>query len=105
MASSGTFAAVALAVIFGSGGIALLANTPAIREIAGCRRGSCVPLGILGLAAAGFLLLPEARIWGVAVAASMLLGAAFTLFYRRRYLWCVPPIMLLAALVPVAFAR
>ncbi len=60
--------------------------------------------GILELTAAAFLAIPEWRIWGIALAALIMFGAVVTLFNQRRYLYAVPGIVLMLALVPASLA-
>jgi hypothetical protein len=55
------------------------------------------------LLAAIFLATPQLRLWGVALAAFILLGATIMLLERRKYLYAVPGILLLGTL-PFALA-
>jgi len=58
--------------------------------------------GSLVLAAA-FLLSPQLRLWGVALAGIMLIGTTVMLLERRKYLYAMPGILLLGTL-PFALA-
>jgi hypothetical protein len=61
-----------------------------------------VTAGIEGLAAA-LMVFPETRIWGLALAAIVLIAAIATVLWRREYKH-VPPGVVLAALVGVELA-
>ena len=58
--------------------------------------------GLLELTAALFLAIPEWRIWGIALAGFIAFGVVVTLFSHRRYLYAVPGIILMLALVPAS---
>ena len=60
-------------------------------------------IGILDLLAAIFLIVPQTRIWGVFLGASILFWAAVMLLGHRRYVLAAPAIAMLAAL-PLALA-
>jgi hypothetical protein len=60
--------------------------------------------GVLEVAAAAFLAVPELRLWGIALAGFIAFGAVVTLFNQRRYLSAVPAIILMVALLPASFA-
>ena len=60
--------------------------------------------GTLELFAAGFLSMPETRVWGVALAAMILFVAIVTLLGRRQYLYAASGMLLLAALPPTLLA-
>ena len=60
--------------------------------------------GALEMTAAGFLTIPQLRIWGIALTGFITFGAVVTLFNHRRYISAVPGIILMAALVPALFA-
>jgi hypothetical protein len=60
--------------------------------------------GLLEITAAAFLAIPEMRVWGIALAGFIIFGAVITLFNHRRYLFAVPGIMLMVALVPASLA-
>ena len=52
----------------------------------------------LELLAAGFLSMPETRVWGVALAAMILFVAIVTLLSRKQYLYAASGMVLMAAL-------
>ena len=60
--------------------------------------------GVLELAAAGLLAMPALRGWGIALTGFISFGAVVTLFNHRRYIFAVPGIVLMVALVPVSLA-
>ena len=105
-ASFGPIAVSALAMVFVTGGVAALSEPRLfrrIRDAVRCRRGFCQFMGAVALTAACFLLVPNTRIWGVALAGIMTFGIVVKLFFHRRYLWSVPAVLMLVALVPAAF--
>jgi hypothetical protein len=60
--------------------------------------------GALQLLAAFFLALPITRIWGVMLAGFITFAAVALLLNNRQYVYSVPGLILLAALVPTALA-
>lgn len=60
--------------------------------------------GVIQLLAAFFLALPITRIWGVALAAFVTFASMVVLLNNRQYVYSVPGLLLLAALVPAALA-
>jgi hypothetical protein len=54
--------------------------------------------------AAIFLSMPITRLWGVAVAASVMFVAEVLLLSRKQYAFAVPGIVIMAALIPAALA-
>lgn len=86
----------------------LLVNFPfveRIREGLHCSSGLARSAGIIQLFAAGCLIVPELRIWGIAAAAGVITAGVVILLYNKRFLWVLPALLLLAALIPVAMAR
>jgi hypothetical protein len=61
-------------------------------------------VGVLEVTAAVFLAIPEWRSWGIALAAFIIFGTVITLFNHRRYIFAVPGVILMVALVPASFA-
>ena len=61
-------------------------------------------VGVLEVTAAAFLAVPEWRGWGIALAAFIIFGTVITLFNHRRYIFAVPGVILMVALVPASFA-
>jgi hypothetical protein len=61
-------------------------------------------VGVLQIAAGIFLAIPDMRVWGIALAGFIIFGAVVTLFNHRRYVFAVPAIMLMAALIPASLA-
>jgi hypothetical protein len=66
--------------------------------------GLSVVTGALEIIAAVGLAMPELRVWGILLTAFIMFGAVVTLLSHRQYLYAVPAIMLMAALVPAALA-
>jgi hypothetical protein len=64
--------------------------------------GFAVVTGGLELLAAACLAMPDLRVWGIALAAIIMFGAVTTLFSHRQYLYAVPAMILMAALIPAA---
>jgi len=61
-------------------------------------------VGVLDVTAAAFLALPEWRSWGIALAAFIIFGTVITLVKHSRYIFAVPGVILMVALVPASFA-
>jgi hypothetical protein len=61
-------------------------------------------LGLIELAAAALLAMPEWRSWGIALAAFIIFGTVITLFNHRHYMSALPGVALMVALVPATFA-
>lgn len=61
-------------------------------------------VGAVEVTAAAFLAIPEWRGWGIALAAFIIFGTVITLFNHRRYIFAVPGVVLMVALVPASFA-
>jgi len=61
-------------------------------------------VGVLDVTAAAFLALPEWRSWGIALAAFIIFGTVITLVKHSRYMFAVPGVILMVALVPASFA-
>jgi len=62
-------------------------------------------VGSIELIVALFLALPQTRIWGVILGGFIAFFSVVTLLKHHLYAWSVPVMLLLAALVPVTFAR
>ena len=60
--------------------------------------------GVMELIAAVFLADPLTRIWGVGLAAFVTFVAIVTLLNNRQYVFTIPGIVLLIALVPACLA-
>jgi len=67
-------------------------------------RGFYRIVGAVELFTALFLIVPELRIWGVALAGPIAFVSVVTLLNHRQYLWSLPGMLLLMALVPVSIA-
>src|ERR1700675_4852106 len=57
-------------------------------------------LGIVEIIAAALLAMPDFRAWGIAIAAPIMFGAIVMLLNHRQYLYAVPTVLVMAALVP-----
>src|SRR4051812_27583149 len=95
------------AALFAVAGIVNLAAFGSVREVyrswdipAGFYRS----LGAIEIVAAVTLAMPELRAWGIALAAPILFGSIVMLLNHRRYLYAVPAVLIMAALVPGALA-
>jgi len=97
----------AVAVTLAIAGLVQIAGSRMVRE-AYARwefpRGFAVVTGSLDLAAAACLAIPELRVWGIALAAVIMFGAVTTLLSHRQYLYAVPAMILMVALIPAALA-
>jgi hypothetical protein len=60
--------------------------------------------GFIELLAALFLLTPQTRIWGVILGGVVTFAAEITLLNHRQYVWAMPGMLLMAALIPVGLA-
>ncbi len=61
-------------------------------------------VGVLDLIAAFFLMDASTRIWGVGLAAIVSFGAIVTLLKSEQYVWSIPGVVLMMALVPASLA-
>ena len=55
-------------------------------------------IGSFSILAAALLVVPQLRLWGVAVAAFVLFGTTVMLLERRKYAYAMPGILLLGTL-------
>ena len=62
-------------------------------------------VGLIELVVALFLALPQTRIWGVILGGFIAFFSVVTLLKHSRYVWSLPAVLLLAALVPVSFTH
>jgi len=62
-------------------------------------------VGLVELMAVLFLVMPQTRVWGVAVAGMIAFIAVVTLLHHRQYLWSLPAMLLLVGLVPASLAH
>jgi hypothetical protein len=65
---------------------------------------SIVVVGALQLLAAGLLLIPELRIWGIALASLITFGTVVLLLDRGRYVVALPVVLFMIALAGAAFS-
>ena len=96
-----------IASIFGVSGLLHLTGLESVKRA--YARSDFAPgfyrvAGVLQLFAAFFLALPITRIWGVMLAAFLTFAAIALLLNNRQYVYSVPGLILLAALVPAALA-
>ena len=96
-----------IASIFGVSGMLHFAGLEPIRR--GYARWNFAPgfyrvAGALQLLAAFFLALPITRLWGVMLAGFLTFAAVIILLNNRQYVYSVPGLILLVALVPAALA-
>ena len=62
-------------------------------------------VGLAQLMAALFLIVPETRMWGIAVSGMITFVTAVTLLHHRKYLWSLPVMLVLVSLVPASMAH
>ncbi len=96
-----------IASIFGVSGLLHLTGLQSVKRA--YQRSDFAPgfyrvAGALQLLAAFFLALPITRIWGVMLAAFLTFAAVALLLNNRQYIYSVPGLVLLAALIPAALA-
>ena len=96
-------AALTLSALFFSSGVAHIAGAQWLR--AGYRRWHFARsfshvAGVTQLLAASFLIAPQTRVWGGVLAAAILFGAVVSLLNHGKYLYAVPAILVMAAIVP-----
>jgi hypothetical protein len=96
-----------LAVIFGLAGLVQLAGPGFVRRA--YQRWDYPPkfyrrTGLAELLVAALLADPSTRIWGVALGAIVTSVAIITLLNNRQYVWSIPGIVMLVALVPASLA-
>jgi len=65
---------------------------------------SYVVVGILQILAAGLLLIPELRIWGIVLASLITFGTVVLLLDRGRYVVALPVVLFMVALAAAAFS-
>jgi len=97
-----------IASLFGVSGLLHLVGLESVKRV--YARSDFAPgfyriAGIVQLLAAFFLALPITRIWGVALAAFVTFAAIVILLNNRQYVYSVPGVILLAALIPPALAN
>ncbi len=102
-----TLVVVALAGIFAISGLVQLSGAAFVREA--YRRWEFPSrfyrvTAVLDLLAAGFLAMPETRLWGIGLAGMITFAAVTMLLGRRKYLHAVPGMVLLVALAPSALS-
>jgi len=65
---------------------------------------SYVTVGLLQIVAAGLLLTPDLRIWGIVLAAVIAFGTVVLLLDRGRYVFALPVVLFMVALVAAALS-
>jgi len=94
---------VTLTVLFALAAIMNLAAPDALRRVYrrwDYPRGFYYVTGLLQCLTALFLALPQTRIWGGILGALVLFATTVTLLNHRQYLYAVPTILMIIALVP-----
>ena len=61
-------------------------------------------MGVLQLITAGFLAIPQLRIWGIALAGLLTFFWIVTLLNHRQWSWAAAGMLLMMALVPASLA-
>jgi hypothetical protein len=106
-ASTPTLVAWANAALLGAAGLVnLSALAPVRRAYAGwdISPPSYMAVGALQILAACLLLIPELRIWGIALAGLLAFGAVVLLLDRGRYVFALPVVLFMVALVAAALS-
>src|SRR5438045_1870996 len=89
------------AAIFAVAGLVFFADPQPLSKLLaewGYGRNFSRVFGVFATIAAVFLLIPQLRLWGVAVAAFVLFGTTVMLLERRKYAYAMPGILLLGTL-------
>jgi hypothetical protein len=89
------------AVVFALAGFYFFLDAAPLAKLLGdwvAGRSANRVMGFSSLLAAALLMVPQLRLWGVAVAAFVLFGTTVMLLERRRYFYAVPGILLLGTL-------
>jgi hypothetical protein len=107
MLSAPTLDALVLTGLFGVSGLLHMAGPAFVRR---AYRGWGFPsnahrvVGVLEILAALFLSHPVTRIWGVILAGFIIFFATVALLNHRKYIYSVPGLILMLALVPASLA-
>jgi hypothetical protein len=107
MLSVPTLDALLLSGLFGAFGLFQLAGPGFLRRIYRRWRfpaNSHHVIGLVALTTALFLSDPITRIWGVILGALFAFVAVVTLLNHGKYVWSVPGMVVLVALVPATLA-
>jgi len=91
----------AIAALLAVAGIVHLAGPGPLRRLLaewGYGQGFNWVAGSFAVAAAVFLVVPQLRIWGVALAGFVLFGTTIELLEHRKYLYAISNILVLGAL-------
>jgi len=106
-ASLPVMAAWANAAVFALAGLINLTAVSPVREVYARWDIPTVfyrSLGIVEIVAAAFLVTPEYRAWGIALAAPIMFGSIVMLLDHRHYLVAAPALVIMAALAPAALS-
>ena len=99
------FALIAVSLLFALAGLVNLSGSAPVRKIYRFwhyPRGFYRTVGAMELLAALFLGVPQLRVWGAMLAGAIAFFSVVTLLNHRQYLWSLPGMLLLAALVPIS---
>ena len=103
MSEAADLIANTLAFLFGAGALLNLAAPGPLRRAYqrwAFARGFYYVVGTAQALAALFLALPQTRIWGGILGATILFVTVVTLLNRRQYLYALPAILAMVALAP-----
>jgi len=106
-ASFPVMAAWANAVVFALAGFVNLTAFGGVREIYArwdIPAAFYRTLGVVEIIAASLLAMPDLRAWGIAMAAPIMFGAIVMLLNHRQYLYALPAVLVMAALIPGTLA-
>ncbi|MEP6830982.1 MAG: DoxX family protein [Rhizomicrobium sp.] len=107
MLSIPTLDALVLSGLFGIGGLLHMARPGFVRHAYrrwGFPSNAHRVIGVLQILTALFLSNPVTRIWGVILAGFIIFFATVALLNRGKYVYSVPGLLLMLALVPASLA-
>jgi hypothetical protein len=107
MLSIPTLDALVLGGLFGIGGLLHMAGPGFVRQAYrrwGFPSNAHRVIGVLQILTALFLSNPVTRIWGVILAGFIIFFATVALLNRGKYVYSVPGLVLMLALVPASLA-
>ena len=107
MLSIPTLDALVLSGLFGIGGLLHMAGPTFVRHAYrrwGFPSNAHRVVGVLQILAALFLSNPVTRIWGVILAGFIIFFATVALLNHGKYIYSVPGLLLMLALVPASLA-
>ena len=107
MLTIATITALSLAALLGVIGVVQLAGPRFLQnqyERWDYPQSARLVTGFLDVAAAAMILAPNARGWGIALAAVLIFGSGVTLLNHRQYAYAAAVTVMMAALIPTTLA-